>query len=87
MLGTVIITVLSEVLRWLGDGPQIGSVKLPMIVGLSSMAYGAIVVIMMVWRTGGILSDKEIDGAWDHIRRWVRRGAGRGAGRSRCPRS
>jgi ABC-type branched-subunit amino acid transport system ATPase component len=37
------------------------------------MAYGAIVVIMMVWRTGGILSDKEIDGAWDHIRRWVRR--------------
>ena len=73
LLGTVIITVLSEVLRWLGDGPQIGSVKLPMIVGLSSMAYGAIVVIMMVWRTGGILSDKEIDGAWDHIRRWVRR--------------
>ena len=26
----------SEILRWLGDGPQIGSVKLPMIVGLSS---------------------------------------------------
>ncbi len=73
LLGTVIVTVLSEVLRWLGDGPQIGSVKLPMIVGLSSMAYGAIVVIMMVWRTGGILGDKEIDGAWDHLRRWVRR--------------
>jgi branched-chain amino acid transport system permease protein len=73
LLGTVIITVLSEILRWLGDGPQIGSVKLPMIVGLSSMAYGAIVVIMMVWRTGGILSDKEIDGAWDHLRRWVHR--------------
>ncbi len=73
LLGTVIVTVLSEVLRWLGDGPHIGSVKLPMIVGLSSMAYGAIVVIMMVWRTGGILADKEIDGAWDALLRLVRR--------------
>jgi branched-chain amino acid transport system permease protein len=73
LLGTVIITVLSEVLRWLGDGPQVGSVKLPMIVGLSSMAYGAIVLVMMVWRPGGILSDKEIDGVWDRVRRWVRR--------------
>jgi branched-chain amino acid transport system permease protein len=73
LLGTVVITVLSEVLRYLGDGPQIGSIKLPMIVGLSSMAYGAIILIMMVWRPGGILADKEIDGAWDRIIGWVRR--------------
>jgi branched-chain amino acid transport system permease protein len=73
LLGTVIVTVLSEVLRYLGDGPQIGSLKLPMIVGLSSMAYGAIILIMMVWRPGGILNDKEIDGAWDRVVRWVRR--------------
>ena len=75
LLGTVIVTVLSEVLRYLGDGPQIGSLKLPMVVGLSSMAYGAIILIMMVWRPGGILNDKEIDGAWDRVARWMRRAA------------
>jgi branched-chain amino acid transport system permease protein len=73
ILGTVIVTVLSEVLRYIGDGPTIGSLKLPMIVGLSSMAYGAIILIMMVWRSAGILGDKEIDGAWDRLVGWRRK--------------
>ena len=59
LVGVVIVTVLSEVLRWLGDGPQIGSVQLPMIVGLSSMAYGAIIVIFMIWRPGGVAGQSE----------------------------
>jgi branched-chain amino acid transport system ATP-binding protein/branched-chain amino acid transport system permease protein len=67
LLGTVIVTVLSEILRYLGDGPTIGGFKLPMIVGLSSMAYGAIILIMMIWRPGGILADREIDGLWDRL--------------------
>jgi branched-chain amino acid transport system permease protein len=75
LLGTVIVTVLSEVLRYLGDGPTIGSLKLPMIVGLSSMAYGAIILIMMVWRPAGIMADREIDGLWDRLVGWRRKTA------------
>jgi len=67
LLGTFIVTLLSQVLRYLGDGPTIAGFKLPMIVGLSSMAYGAIILLMMIWRPGGILADKEIDGLWDRL--------------------
>ena len=73
LAGTVVVTVISEVLRYIGDGPQIGALKLPMIVGLSSMAYGVIILIVMVWWSGGILGDKEIDGAWERILGWLRK--------------
>ena len=75
LVGTVVITVATEVLRYLGDGPKIGSVKLPMIVGLSSMVYGVVILVVVVWLPGGILGDREIDDAWDRIRGWLRRGA------------
>ncbi len=68
VLGTVVVTVISEVLRYIGDGPKIGALKLPMVVGLSSMAYGVIILIVMVWWSGGILRDREMDEAWDWLK-------------------
>ncbi len=37
------------------------------------MAYGVIILIVMVWWPGGILGDKEIDGAWERILGWLRK--------------
>jgi len=85
LLGTIIVTLLSEVLRYLGDGPTIAGFKLPMVVGLSSMAYGAIILIMMVWRPGGILVDKEIDGLWDRLVGWGRKAAPAPVGDAAAP--
>jgi len=70
LVGTVVVTVASEILRYFGDGPTIGGLKLPMIVGLSSMAYGVVILIVVVWWPGGILGDREIDGLWDWVARW-----------------
>jgi branched-chain amino acid transport system permease protein len=75
LVGVVAVTVISEALRWLGDGPQIGSLQFPMIVGLSSLAYGVIIVIFMIWRPGGLLGDREIEEVWDWLKR--RRGKDR----------
>ena len=69
LVGVVVVTVISEALRWLGDGPQIGSLQFPMIVGLSSLAYGVIIVIFMIWRPGGLLGDREIEEVWDWLKR------------------
>ena len=72
VVGVVLVTVVSEVLRWLGDGPQIGSLQFPMIVGLSSMAYGLIILLFMIWRPGGLLGSREIEDVWEW---WKRRRA------------
>ncbi|HLA82671.1 MAG TPA: branched-chain amino acid ABC transporter permease, partial [Thermoleophilia bacterium] len=69
LVGVVVVTVISEALRWLGDGPKIGNVQFPMVVGLSSMAYGAIIVIFIIWRPGGLLADREIEDLWDWLKR------------------
>lgn len=74
VVGVVVVTVISEVLRWLGDGPQVGSLKFPMIVGLSSMAYGVIILLFMIWRPGGILGSREIEELWDWWKRRKARG-------------
>jgi branched-chain amino acid transport system permease protein len=69
LVGVVVVTVISEALRWLGDGPHIGGAKFPMIVGLSSMAYGAILVFFMIWRPAGLLGDREVEDVWDWLKR------------------
>lgn len=74
LVGVVLVTVISEALRWLGDGPQIGSLQFPMIVGLSSMAYGAIIVVFIIWRPGGLMGDREIEDLWDWLKRRRREG-------------
>jgi branched-chain amino acid transport system permease protein len=69
LLGSLALTVISEAMRWLGDGPKIGSINLPVVHGLSSLVYGAIILVVMIWWSGGFLDDKEIDGLWTWFRR------------------
>ena len=69
LLGTALITFVAEAMRWLGDGPKVSGLQFPVIHGLSSMVYGAIILVVMIWWPGGFLDDKEIDGLWTWFRR------------------
>jgi branched-chain amino acid transport system permease protein len=59
-LGVVIVTVLSEVLRNLERGFDLGFVKLPAVFGASQIALGLIFILVMVFRPQGLVGDQEI---------------------------
>ena len=81
VFGAVVVTVLNEVTRFLGDGPQILGVELPPLPGLSQMVLGAIIIAVMIWRPSGLLGDVEIDAPLE--RRATRRRSTRQAGSSK----
>ena len=60
-LGVVIVTVLSEVLRNLERGFNIGPVTLPAVFGASQIALGLIFILVMVFRPQGLVGDAEIE--------------------------
>jgi branched-chain amino acid transport system permease protein len=70
VIGVVVVTVGEEIFRWLGDGPTIGGVQLPALPGFSTLFLGVIIVVVMIWRSAGIMGDREID---DFTKRWFRR--------------
>jgi branched-chain amino acid transport system permease protein len=59
-LGVVIVTVLSELLRNLERGFDLGFVKLPAVFGASQIALGLIFILVMVFRPQGLFKDNEI---------------------------
>ena len=59
-LGVVIVTVLSELLRNLERGFNLGFVKLPAVFGASQIALGLIFILVMVFRPQGLFGDNEI---------------------------
>ncbi|MHB1166476.1 MAG: branched-chain amino acid ABC transporter ATP-binding protein/permease [Candidatus Nanopelagicales bacterium] len=69
VLGVVIVTIGDEVFRWLGDGPTIGDVTIPALPGFSTLFLGVVIVVVMIWRSAGIMGDREID---DFTRTWFR---------------
>jgi len=50
-----------EWIRWLETGLEILGIKLPEILGLSGIALGAVIVLTMVLRPGGIMGNNEIE--------------------------
>jgi branched-chain amino acid transport system permease protein len=76
LLGALVIGVASEAMRWLGGGPTIAGVHIPQFNGLSSLVYGLVILVVMIWWPGGFLDDKEIDLLWTW---WRRRKAKTGA--------
>ncbi len=58
--GVVIVTVLSELLRNLERGFNLGFVKLPAVFGASQIALGLIFILVMVFRPQGLFGDNEI---------------------------
>lgn len=61
VLGVLIITVGDEIFRWIGDGPNLGFVAMPLLPGVNGLFLGVIIVIFMVWRPSGITGNWEID--------------------------
>jgi branched-chain amino acid transport system permease protein len=59
-LGVVIVTILSELLRNLERGFDLGFVKLPAVFGASQIALGLIFILIMVFRPQGLFGDHEI---------------------------
>lgn len=64
LLGTVVVTVGSELARWLGDGPRVFGADLPDLPGLSLLFQGAVILIVMLLRPEGIMGDRELDHLW-----------------------
>ncbi len=59
-LGVVIVTILSELLRNLERGFDLGFIKLPAVFGASQIALGLIFILVMVFRPQGLFGDREI---------------------------
>lgn len=59
-LGVVIVTIMSELLRNLERGFDLGFVKLPAVFGASQIALGLIFILVMVFRPQGLFGDNEI---------------------------
>jgi branched-chain amino acid transport system permease protein len=55
VVGVVLITVLSEVLRNLESGVRLGSVALPPLYGLSQIVLAALFVVIIIFRPRGLL--------------------------------
>jgi branched-chain amino acid transport system permease protein len=61
VLGTIILTVGFEAMRWLESAPTIFGTELPRLPGLTGFFEGAIIVLFMAFRPGGLVGDDEFD--------------------------
>jgi branched-chain amino acid transport system permease protein len=57
----MLLTVILEAARWVADGPVVGGLDLPEIVGLSQLCLGATILVVMIRRPAGLLGDHELD--------------------------
>ena len=60
-IGTMILTAMLEVTRYLADGPVVAGIDLPAVYGLSQLCLGGILIAAMIWRPRGIFGDRELD--------------------------
>lgn len=75
VLGAAIVTVLSELLRNLESGMSLGGIEIPELPGIVQMATAVLILVILIWRPGGILKNEEA-GALS-IRRFGLKGAPR----------
>ena len=61
VIGVVLITVLSEVLRNAERGVNLGVIQVPPIYGASQVVMAVLFVLVIVFRPAGILGGREID--------------------------
>lgn len=60
VLGVVLVSLLSEVLRNLERGFDLGFVTFPPLYGASQIALGIIFILIMIFRPSGIVGDREL---------------------------
>lgn len=59
VLGAAIVTVLSEFLRNLESGVSLGGIQIPELPGIVQMATAILILVILIWRPGGILRNDE----------------------------
>jgi len=59
VLGAAIVTVLSELLRNLEGGIVIGGLEIPELPGIVQMATAVLILLILIWRPGGLLGNEE----------------------------
>ncbi len=67
VLGTLIVTFGQDLMRTLGDGPNIAGIQLPQLFGLPLLFLGAVIMGVMFYRPDGLLKGSELD---DIVARW-----------------
>ncbi|MGB9639395.1 MAG: branched-chain amino acid ABC transporter permease [Anaerolineales bacterium] len=64
ILGTTLVTLLSEILRNAELGVRIGSIKLPALYGLSQIVLSITFILIVILRRKGLMGDREINFSW-----------------------
>jgi branched-chain amino acid transport system permease protein len=70
VVGTLLVTVGTEVMRYFEGGPVIGGIHIPQVFGLTDLFLGVILVGVMRFRPDGLMADREFDEALEEL--WTR---------------
>jgi branched-chain amino acid transport system permease protein len=69
IIGTTLVTILSELLRNAELGVHIGSINIPAVYGLSQIVLSISFILIVIFRRKGILGDQELDFSWLYKRK------------------
>ena len=64
VFGVVLVTVLSEILRNLERGLDLGGFAIPPLYGASQIVLGIIFILIMIFRPTGLMGDSEVSLGW-----------------------
>lgn len=67
VIGSIVVSLGFEITRYLENGPEILTIKLPEMFGLTGIFLGGTIVLCMILRPQGLVGGDEIDETW---RRW-----------------